>query len=60
MNFSNAEVKGEGQPVFDGAPSTTEVDVTYVERRIPQHLTHLVDELIDQFLREHGYNPEEL
>jgi hypothetical protein len=60
MNFQDAPMKREGEPVFDGAPPTTEVDVTYVERRVPRHLTHLVDALIDQYLRERGYNPQEL
>ena len=59
--FELAPVKGEGQPVFDFTPPpTTEVDTTYVERRVPRHLTHLVDALIDQFLRERGYDPEVL
>ena len=54
-------MKREGEPVFDHAPPpTTEVDITYVERRVPRHLTHLVDNLIDKFLRERGYNPEEI
>ena len=61
MNFQDAQVKGEGQPMFDlQPPPTTEVDTTYVERRVPRHLTHHVDELISRFLREQGYNPEEI
>jgi hypothetical protein len=60
MNFEDAPMKREGEPVFDGVPPTTEVEVTYIERRVPRHLTHLVDKLIDKFLRERGYKPEEL
>lgn len=60
MNFQDAPAKGEGQPMFNSPPQTTEVEVTYIERRVPRHLTHLVDKLIDKFLRERGYNPQEL
>ena len=60
MNFQDAPMKREGEPVFDHKPPKPEVDTTYVERRVPRHLTHHVDELISRFLREQGYNPEEI
>jgi hypothetical protein len=60
MKFHEAVAKCEGQEIAEYEPQTTEVDTTYVERRVPRHLTHLVDNLIDKFLRERGYNPEEI
>lgn len=59
--FDKAIPKGEGQPINNNAPKVEmEVDITYVERRVPRHLTQLVDEMIDQFLIERGFSPEEI
>lgn len=59
--FDKAIPKGEGQPINNNVPKIEmEVDITYVERRIPTHLTHIVDKMIDQFLIERGFNPEEI
>ena len=57
--FELAPVKGEGQPVFDFTPpQTTEVETTYVERRVPVFLEEAAHKLIDKFLADHGYDPE--
>ena len=59
--FDNAPIKREGQPVFDFVPNPEpEVHITYVERRVPAHLTHAVDLLIDNFLLDNGFNPKEI
>ena len=60
MKFHEAPAKCEGKEITEYEPQTTEVDTTYVERRVPRHLTHLVDNLIDKFLRERGYDPEKI
>lgn len=61
MNFQDAPMKREGQPVFDFVPNTDqEVHITYVERRVPAHLTHAVDLMIDKFLLDHGFDPEKI
>jgi hypothetical protein len=48
-----------GQPVRY-VPTKPEVETTYVERRVPEHLEDKMHELIDKFLRDHGYDPEEI
>ena len=60
MKFHEAPAKCEGKEITEYEPQETDVDTTYVERRVPRHLTHHVDQLISRFLREQGYNPEEI
>lgn len=64
MRFNDAPIKAEGQMVdFDGTgipPKPPEVDITWIERRVPNHLFNKLDLLIDKFLDDHGYNPEEI
>lgn len=50
MRFNDAPIKAEGQMV----------DITWIERRVPNHLFNKLDLLIDKFLDDHGYNPEEI
>ena len=35
-------------------------EYTYVERRVPEELEDKVHNLIDQFLKANGYDPEEI
>jgi len=67
--FEQAPVKGEGQPVSFGIdamsavlPNTGKVGVltVYVERRVPVFLEEAAHALIDNFLADHGYDPEEI
>ena len=61
--FGDAPVKGEGMEVDYGEgikPSKPKVETTYVERRIPEHLEFKAHRLLDTFLVEHGYDPEEI
>jgi hypothetical protein len=64
-NFGNTPIKGEGMAVDYGqpagyVPTKPKVETTYVERRVPKHLEDKMHELIDKFLRDHGYDPEEI
>ena len=36
------------------------IDYTYVERRVPVDLEDKVHNLIDQFLKANGYDPEQI
>lgn len=61
--FGGAPIKGEGQSVYteeELAPYKGQVETTYVERRVPMHLEGRVHRLIDKFLKERGYDPEEI
>ena len=61
--YQKAPIKGEGQPVFSEkelAPYKGQIETTYVERRVPVHLEGRVHRLIDKFLKERGYDPEEI
>ena len=67
--YQKAPIKGEGQPVTLGVGAMTAVVpnnetvgvlTTYVERRIPVHLEDAAHDLIDKFLKERGYDPEEI
>ena len=61
--FGEAQPKGEGQPVNYGVgelPQKPEVETTYVERRVPDHLEDEAHELIDNWLKSKGYDPEEI
>ena len=66
--FGEAQPKGEGQPVNYGVGElpqkpeveTTYVETTYVERRVPNHLEDEAHELIDNWLKSKGYDPEEI
>ena len=61
MNFQDAPMKREGQPMFDLPPSAeTDVDITWIERRVPRHLSHALDLMIDKFLRDRGFDPKEI
>jgi hypothetical protein len=64
-NFGKASIKGEGMAVDYGQPAgyvppKPKIETTYVERRIPEHLEFKAHRLLDAFLVEHGYNPEEI
>lgn len=64
-NFGKAIPKGEGQEVwFDNEMKTTfksnEVETTYVERRVPEHLEDEAHAVIDAWLKSKGYDAEEL
>jgi hypothetical protein len=69
-NFYDAPIKAEGQALaFDMAdmnvsfpvkPEFQNPDTTYVERRVPIQLEDKVHNLIDQFLKANGYDPEEI
>lgn len=63
--FGLAESKAEGEPIsYDGAgpagEDTTAIDTTYVERRVPRELEAEAHELIDNWLRSKGFDPEEI
>ena len=66
-HFTDAVVKGEGQSVNaiygiaeDYTPTKPIVETTYVERRVPVFLEDAAHKLTDQFLCDHGYDPEEI
>ena len=69
-NFYDAPIKAEGQVLaFDMAdmnvsfpvkPEFQNPETTYVERRVPIELEDKVHNLIDQFLKANGYDPEEI
>ena len=64
----NAQPKREGEPVaFDigdlnismtAFSEGSNPDYTYVERRVPEELEDEAHELIDNWLRSKGYDPE--
>ena len=66
--FGKAQPKAEGTTVaFDAGDMNvnmsefskfTNKDYTYVERRIPEELEDEAHELIDNWLRSKGYDPE--
>ena len=61
--FGEAQIKGEGQFVDFGSgkpPQKPKVETTYVERRVPNHLEDEAHELIDNWLKSKGYDPEEI
>ena len=61
IEFGKAPVKGEGMMVsFDDEGSLSDIETTYVERRVPNHLEDEAHELIDNWLKSKGYDPEEL
>jgi hypothetical protein len=60
MNWNKAPIKCEGQQITQYEPSKEKVETTYVERRVPEHLEKRAHKLIDQFLRDHGYDPMEI
>jgi hypothetical protein len=64
MGFDDAEVKGSGERVWYGEgyligkrPYTA---TDWIERRVPSHLATQAHELIDKWLIEKGYNPEDI
>jgi hypothetical protein len=42
----------------DAAMGASFVETTYVERRVPEHLEDEAHDLIDNWLRSKGYDPE--
>ena len=69
--FGESSPKKEGEQVsFDMADMNVtfpvreeyrfESDTTYVERRVPEELEDEAHELIDNWLKSKGYNPEEI
>ena len=69
-NFGDAKPKKDGEMVafdigdlnFDMSAFSegSNIDYTYVERRVPVELEDKVHNLIDQFLKANGYDPEEI
>ena len=67
-----SQPKPEGQPVMfdigdlnlDNFPImkaiSKSIDYTYVERRVPEELEDEAHELIDNWLKSKGYDPEEI
>ena len=64
IDFNKAPIKAEGQMVdYDGIgipPKPPEVDITWIERRIPSHLWSELDKVIDKFLTDHGFDPRKI
>jgi hypothetical protein len=70
--FGESQPKREGEPVafdigdlnLDLYPNmkalSESIDYTYVERRVPEELEDEAHELIDNWLKSKGYDPEEL
>lgn len=65
--FGMAPVKAEGQSLNstygfpeDYKPPKPLVETTYVERKVPDHLEDEAHELIDNWLKSKGYDPEEI
>jgi hypothetical protein len=65
--FGLAPIKGEGQSLNstygfpeDYTPPPPKYETTYVERRVPEELEDEAHELIDNWLRSKGIDPEEI
>jgi hypothetical protein len=57
------QAKAEGQSVYSKEelrPYRKQVKTTYVERRVPEALEDEAHELIDNWLKSKGYDPEEI
>ena len=62
-SFGLPPIKAEGTKIeFDGpgVDDPNAVKTTYVERRIPIELERKAHHLIDKFLQDNGFDPEEL
>ena len=60
-NLYDAHVKAEGQSIEQwGESNPEEIETTYVERVVPIELEDECHELIDNWLKSKGFNPEEL
>ena len=61
-NFGDAPRKMEGQPVWptDDDEEYDGIETTYVERRVPVELEDEAHALIDNWLKEKGFDPEEI
>ena len=59
--FGAAPIKRQGQPVYpDIGGKDQEIETTYVERRVPVHLKDEAHKLIDDWLIQKGFDPEEM